>query len=129
MSQNIEDIAENNYDHAKKSMNYFNMNSIWDSHDLYAQKEALLSIDIFENFRKTFPKRNYLDPSHFYSTPVLQWIGEWKITKKWNRFIRWYKYATNGKKKVYKVEFATTNLREVTRNQEKNKTKTKICHI
>ena len=49
------------------------MNDLGEYHDLYMQRDTLLLVDIFENFRNKFIEKYDLDPAYFLSAPGLTW--------------------------------------------------------
>ena len=53
---NLEDISDEDYNHAKKVWNVFEIKDFGEYHDLYVQSDTLLLSDIFENFRKVYIK-------------------------------------------------------------------------
>ena len=55
--------------HAKKVCKDFEIKNLSEYHDLYVKSDALLLIDVFENFRKMFLKIYHLDPVKFVSAP------------------------------------------------------------
>ena len=60
--------------------NVFKMNTIGDYHDLYLKTDALLLVDVFENFIKTCLDYYELDPCHYFSSPGLSWDAMLKMT-------------------------------------------------
>ena len=78
---NLEDISDEDYNHAKKVWNVFEIKDFGEYHDLYVQSDTLLLSDIFENFRKVYIEIYELDPAHFPSAPGLAWQACLKKTK------------------------------------------------
>ena len=77
-----EDITDNdNYQHAKKVWETFNMKTMREYHDLYLESDVLLLADVFENFRDVCSKNYGLDPAWYYTAPGLAWDAALKITK------------------------------------------------
>ena len=48
---NLEDIIDEDYTHAQKVWDVFEINNIGDYHDLYVQSDTLLLADVYENLR------------------------------------------------------------------------------
>ena len=78
---NQTDITKEDYEHAQKVWNTFNIKNLGEYHDLYVQSDTLLLADIFENFRETCQRIYKLDPTHFLSAPDLAWQACLKMTK------------------------------------------------
>ena len=78
---NMEYITDTDYRHGKKVFKEFNLKHLGDYHDLYAQSDTLLLVDVFENFRNICIKVYELDPAHFLSAPGLAWQACLKKTK------------------------------------------------
>ena len=49
-SLNLEDISDEDYAHAQKVWDVFEINNLGDYHDLYVQSDILLLADVYENF-------------------------------------------------------------------------------
>ena len=69
---NLEDISDNDYNHAQKVSEEF-CTDVGDYHDFYVQCDTLLLADVFEKFRDKCINIYGLDPSHFLSAPGLAW--------------------------------------------------------
>ena len=78
---NDEDISDENYTHAQKVWETFEMKNLEDYHNLYNQVDVLLLADVFENFRDICIKNYTLDPAHYYTAPGLAWDVALKVTK------------------------------------------------
>ena len=78
---NQTDITKEDYEHAQKVWNTFNIKNLGEYHDLYVQSDTLLLADIFESFRETCQRIYKLDPTHFLSAPGLAWQACLRITK------------------------------------------------
>ena len=74
-------ISEEDYIHAKKVWETFNMKTMRDYHDLYLKSDVLLLSDVFENFRDVCLDNYRLDPIFYYTAPGLAWDACLKITK------------------------------------------------
>ena len=70
---NLEGISDENYAHAQKVWEVFEIRNRGEYHDLYVQSDTLLLADAFENFRDTCIEIYRLDPLHFLSAPGLAW--------------------------------------------------------
>ena len=78
---NLEDIIDEDYTHAQKVWNVFEINNIGDYHYLYVQSDRLLIADVYENFRNMCLNVYELDPVHFGSAPGLVWQAYLKKTE------------------------------------------------
>ena len=74
-------ITEEDYIHAQKVWETFNMKTMRDYHDLYLKSDVLLLSDVFENFRDVGLDNYRLDPIFYYTAPGLAWDACLKITK------------------------------------------------
>ena len=70
---NSEDISDYDYEHAKKVWDVFEIKNVGEYHDLCAQTDTVLLVDVFENFRNKCIETYELDPLHFVSAPSLAW--------------------------------------------------------
>ena len=70
---NLEDITYEDYTHAQKVFEEFNLKNLGDYHDLHVQSDTLLLADVFENFRNKCFEIYELDPAHFLFAPRLAW--------------------------------------------------------
>ena len=75
-----ESISDEQYQHAQKVWNTFNMRTMGEYHDLYLKSDILLLADVFENFRKTCHQYYKLDPCHYFTSPSLSWDALLKMT-------------------------------------------------
>ena len=78
---NMKDITDRNYAHTKRVFKDFEIQNLGEYHDLYAQINALLLADIFENFRNTCIKIYELAHAKFISAPRLAWQAALKKSK------------------------------------------------
>ena len=78
---NNEHITDDDYAHAQKVYDTFNIKSLGEYHDLYVQSDTAQLADVFENFRKTCQKVYELDPAHFLSAPGQAWQACLKKTQ------------------------------------------------
>ena len=74
-------ISEEDYIHAQKVWETFNMKTMRDYHDLYLKSDVLLLSDVFENFRDVCIDNYRLDPMFYYTAPGLAWDACLKIAK------------------------------------------------
>ena len=70
---NNKDISDEDYEHAKKVWDVFEMKTLMDYHELYNKSDVLLLTDVFENFRDLCMKVYKVDPAHYYTAPGLFW--------------------------------------------------------
>ena len=70
---NMEDITDVDHRHAKRTFKSLIHKNLGDYHDLYGQSDAVLFVDVFENFRNKCIEIYELDPAHFLSAPGLAW--------------------------------------------------------
>ena len=77
---NNEHISDEDYCHAKKVWNTFQLQRMGEYHNLYLKSDILLLADVFENFRKTCLQYYKLDPCHYFTSPGLSWDAMLKMT-------------------------------------------------
>ena len=75
-----EGISNEDYEHAKKVWEVFDMKTLQDYHNLYNKTDVLLLPDVFENFRKICLNNYKLDPAHYFTAPGLAWDACLKMT-------------------------------------------------
>ena len=75
---NLEDISDEDYAHAQKVWDVFEINNLGEYHDLYVQSDTLLLADVYENFRNMCLKIYELDPIYLVCT----WISMTSLLKK-----------------------------------------------
>ena len=78
---NLEDISDEDYAHAQKVWDVFEINNLGEYHDLYVQSDTLLLADVHENFRNMCLEKYQLDSAFFVSTPGLAWQACLKKTR------------------------------------------------
>ena len=76
-----EDISDEDYIHAQKVWEAFELKSMEGYLELYNKVDVLLLADVFENFRDICSKNYKLDPAHYYTAPGLAWDAALKITE------------------------------------------------
>ena len=57
------------------------MKNISDYHNYYLKKDVLLLLDVFEKFISRSLEIYKLDPSHYFSSPGVNWNAMLKITQ------------------------------------------------
>ena len=77
---NNEHITDEDYSHAQKVWNTFQLKTMGEYHNLYLKSDILLLADVFENFRKTCLQYYKLDPCHYFTSPGLSWDAMLKMT-------------------------------------------------
>ena len=70
---NLEDISHEDYKHAQKVWDVFEIKNLGEYHDLYVQNDTLLLSYVYENFRNMCLNIYELDPVYFVSAPGLAW--------------------------------------------------------
>ena len=78
---NKEGITDEDYAHAQKVSDALNIKNLGEYHDLYAQSDTALLVDVFESFRDKCIEIYELDPVHFLSAPGLAWQACFKKTE------------------------------------------------
>ena len=68
---NLENITDEDYEHAQKLWKVFGIKNIGEYHDLYVQSDISLLSDVFRNFRVKCIEIYELDSAHFLSAPEL----------------------------------------------------------
>ena len=77
----MDGVTDENYDHAKRDYQDFEIKGLREYHDLYAQSDAVLLVDVFKNFRDMCLKIHEIDPAYFLSAPGLAWQAPLKKCK------------------------------------------------
>ena len=70
---NLEDITDEDYAHAPKVWDVFEIKNQGEYHDLYVLWDTLLLANVFQNFRDKCIEIYRLDPDFFWSAPGLAW--------------------------------------------------------
>ena len=78
---NLENISDEDYAHAQKVWEIFEIKYRSEYHDFYVQSDTLLVADVFENFRNMCLEIYKLDPTYFVSAPGLAWQACLKKTR------------------------------------------------
>ena len=68
---NLENISDEDYAHAQKLWQVFEIKNRGEYHDLYVQSDTILLADVFENFRNMCLEIYELDPVYLVSAPGL----------------------------------------------------------
>ena len=76
-----EDISEEDYAHARKVWEEFEIETLGMYHDLYLLTDVLLLADVFEAFCKMCYDNYGLDPTYSYTGPGFAWQAALKMTK------------------------------------------------
>ena len=75
-----EDISNEDYQHAQKVWEAFEIKSMKGYLELYNESDVLLLADVFENFRDICMENYKLDPVHYFTAPSLAWDACLKMT-------------------------------------------------
>ena len=78
---NKEHITDEDYPHAQKVWNTFNIKNLGEYHDLYVQSHTGLLADVFDNFRDKCIEIYRVDPAYFLTAPGLAWQACLKKTE------------------------------------------------
>ena len=70
---NKEGITDEDYVHAQKVSDTFNIQNLGQHYDLYVQSDTLQLAEVFENVTDNCIEIYQLDPTHFLSAPGLAW--------------------------------------------------------
>ena len=70
---NLEDITDADYTYAKRVCKDFEIKKLCKNHNLYVQSDALLLVDVFNNFQNMCVEIYQLDPANFLSAPRFAW--------------------------------------------------------
>ena len=74
-------ISVEDYEHAQKVWEEFEIETMEEYHDLYLETDTILLADVFENFRDVCIKNYKLDPAWYYTSPGLAWDAMLRMTK------------------------------------------------
>ena len=69
----LEDIIDEDYVHAQKLFEEFELKNLGEYYDLYVQSDTLFLADVFENFRNKYIEIYEFDLAHFLSVPGIAW--------------------------------------------------------
>ena len=75
-----ETISNEDYVHALKVFETFEMSNLWDYHNLYLLTDVLLLSDILVAFRKMCLNYYNIDPFHCYTAPGFSWQASLRMT-------------------------------------------------
>ena len=78
---NFEDIGDEDYAHAQKVWDVFEIKNLGEYHNLHVQSDTLLLEDVFGNFRNMCLEIYGLDTVYFVSAPGLAWQACLKKTE------------------------------------------------
>jgi len=80
---NLKDIniEDNDYDHARKVWDSFQVKDFGEYTDLYCLLDVCILADVFENFRTLYLDKFKLDPCKFLSLPMIAWQAALKHSR------------------------------------------------
>ena len=78
---NLENISDEDYLHAQKVWEVFEIRDLGEYHNLFVRTDTLLLADVSENFRNMCLEIYGLDPVYFVSAPELAWQACLKKTE------------------------------------------------
>ena len=81
-SLKMEEVKDEDYEHAKRVWDELGMQTMGQYHDVYLMMDTLLLADVFESYRATAFKKYGLDPVHYFTTPGFAWDVLLKMTRK-----------------------------------------------
>ena len=70
---NMAGVKDEDYEHARKVWEKFEIKNLGEYHDLYLKTDVILLQNVFEAFREVCLKDYGLDPAHFYTASGLAW--------------------------------------------------------
>ena len=76
----LKHTSKDDYKHAKKVWDFFEIKILREYHDLYVQADTAKLSDVFESFRSLCLKEYQLDSAYFISIPSLAFEAMLKIT-------------------------------------------------
>ena len=76
---NMKNITDADYMHAKRACKDFEIKNLEEYHNFYLKSDALLLVDIFENFRKIYLKVYHLDSVKFLLARWLAWSKKTEV--------------------------------------------------
>ena len=131
---NKEHITDEDYAHAQKVWDTFNIKNLGEYHDLYVQSDTALLADVFENFRDKCIEIYELDPAHFLSAPGLAWQACLKKTEVElelltdNDMLMMFEEGTRGGMCQASYRYAKANNKYM-KNYDKNKESSFIVYL
>lgn len=78
---NEQDVSDEDYAHARRVWEEFNIANLSEYCKLYLKVDVLLLADVFENFRSLCLEIYKLDPAFYFTAPGLAWDAALKHTK------------------------------------------------
>ena len=73
-------ISDEDYHHAERVWNEFEIENLGEYHDLYLKSDVLLLTDVFEEFRNVCLDNYDLNPAWYFTAPGLAWDAALKMT-------------------------------------------------